>query len=265
MSTLTYMTLQTLDNYRDAANQAVVVYRLGSRRLVNVVNATLEHSVYPRTARLAPKTTRRMDGVRGNVSDVMVKGIDQVAERTEQAIEMGRAAAVEQIKKAARFAENIDNDLVAMGLQGAARLTLPGAKVALAVSNKVAQGANALAGVAGARPERKADRKTVSKTARKTVRKTVGKAAAKTTGKTAGNTAVKTLRQTAVKSVRKAASKVEREVAPTVRRADDAVEAAVKRVARVARVAKDKTAPVKAAVRRAPRAVRKVAAQVAAA
>ena len=63
--TLSHLTLQTLDNYRTAANQAVVAYRLGSRRLVSVVNATLENSVYPRTAKLAPVATRRMDGVRG--------------------------------------------------------------------------------------------------------------------------------------------------------------------------------------------------------
>ena len=61
--TLSHLTLQTLDNYRTAANQAVVAYRLGSHRLVNVVNATLENSVYPRTAKLAPKATRRMNGV----------------------------------------------------------------------------------------------------------------------------------------------------------------------------------------------------------
>ena len=215
--TLSHLTLQTLDNYRTAANQAVAAYRLGGRRLVNVVNATLENSVYPRTAKLAPQATRRMDGVRGNVSDVMVKGIDQVAERTEQAIEMGSTAAAAQVKKAARFAAGIDNNLVASGLQTAARLTIPGAKVALAVSGKVAEGASALAGAAGAR------------------------------------------------TVRKVASKAQRQAAPVVRRAKKAVAVTTKRVARVARVAKAKVAPVKAAVRRTPRAVKKVAAEVAAA
>ncbi len=227
--TLSHLTLQTLDNYRTAANQAVVAYRLGSHRLVNVVNATLENSIYPRTAKLAPKTTRRIDGVRGNMSDVVVKGIDQVAERTEQAIEMGSTAAAAQVKKAARFAAGIDNNLVASGLQTAARLTLPGAKVALAVSGKVAEGAHALAGVAGARPVRKATRKT------------------------------------AVKAVTKAVTKAKRQAAPVVRRAKKAVAVTNKRVARVARVVKAKAAPVEAAVRRAPRAAKKLVAEVVAA
>lgn len=227
--TLSHLTLQTLDNYRTAANQAVVAYRLGSHRLVNVVNATLENTIYPRTAKLAPKTTRRIDGVRGNMSDVVVKGIDQVAERTEQAIEMGSTAAAAQVKKAARFAAGIDNNLVASGLQTAARLTLPGAKVALAVSGKVAEGAHALAGVAGARPVRKATRKT------------------------------------AVKAVTKAVTKAKRQAAPVVRRAKKAVAVTNKRVARVARVVKAKAAPVEAAVRRAPRAAKKLVAEVVAA
>jgi hypothetical protein len=48
---------------------------------------------------------------------------------------------------------------VANGLQTASRLTLPGAKVALIVSSKIAQGANALANAAGARPLRRVARK----------------------------------------------------------------------------------------------------------
>lgn len=228
-ATLSNLTLQTLDNYRTAANQAVVAYRLGSHRLVGVFNTTLENSVYPRTAKLAPKTTRRMDGVRGNVSDVVVKGIDQVAERTEQAIEMGSTAAAAQVKKAARFAAGIDNNLVASGLQTAARLTMPGAKVALAVSGKVAEGASALAGAAGARPVRKATRKSTAKAVNKTV------------------------------------TKAKRQAAPVARRVKKAVEVTSQRVARVTRAAKAKAAPVEAAVRRAPRAAKKVVADVVAA
>jgi hypothetical protein len=48
---------------------------------------------------------------------------------------------------------------VADGLQTVARLTMPGAKVALAISGKVAAGATALADAAGARPLRRAARK----------------------------------------------------------------------------------------------------------
>lgn len=224
--TLSHLTLQTLDNYRTAANQAVVAYRLGSHALVNVVNATLENSVYPRTAKLAPQATRRIDGVRGNMSDAVVKGIDQVAERTEQAIAMGSSAAASQVKKVARFAAGIDNDIVAGGLQAAVRLTMPGAKVALAVSGKVAEGASALAGAAGARPVRKAARK----------------------------------------AVRKAAPLAKRQAAPVVRRAKKAIAVTAQRVTRKTKAqAKATAAATKAPVRRVQRAAKKAVSVAAAA
>ena len=157
--TLSRVTLASLENYRTAATQAVVAYRLGGRRLVGVVNGALKNSVYPRTARLAPQATERMDEVRGNVSEVVVKGIDQVAERAEKAIAVGSRTAAAQVSKVAKFAAGIDNEMLANGLQAAARLTMPGAKVALAVSTKVAKGAKALAGAAGSGSVAKATRK----------------------------------------------------------------------------------------------------------
>ena len=242
--TLSHVTLQTLANCRTAANQAVAAYRWGSHRLVGAVNRTLEHSVYPRTARLAPLATRRLDGVRGNVSDVVVKGIDQFAERTGQAIELGSSAAATQVHNVARLAAKVENDIVASGLQAAARLTLPGAKVALVVSGKVADGATALANAAGARPVRKATK--------------AAKAARKSAGATVGQTAGKTAGQTASKTVRQNATKVQRQVAPVARRARSAVAVASQRVARAAKKAVAPAAKA-APVQRAGRAVKKAA------
>ena len=156
--TLSRVTLQTLENYRTAASEGVVAYRLGGHRLVRVVNGALEHNVYPRTAKIAPRATDRLNEFRGNVSKLVVKGIDQVARNTEKAIEVSSSTAAAQVTKLATFADGIDNEIVANGLQTAARLTMPGAKVALALSSKVAEGAHALADAAGARPVRKAVR-----------------------------------------------------------------------------------------------------------
>ena len=152
--TLSSVTLKTLENYRNAATQAVVAYRLGGKRLVRMVNGALQNSVYPRTAKLAPRATQRLDNVRGSVSEAIVKGVDQVAQRTEQAIEISSAKAAEQLFKFADYAAKVDNPAVANGLQTAARLSLPGAKVALVISGKLAQGAGALADAAGAAPVR---------------------------------------------------------------------------------------------------------------
>ena len=173
--TLNGITLETLKNYRTAATQAVVAYKLGSHRLLSVVNSTLANSVYPRTAKLASRATVRLDEVRGNVSEVVTKGIDGIADRTVKAIELSSTAAAAQLTKVSKFAAGIDNPIVANGLQSAARLTMPGANVALLVSSKVVEGANALADAAGARPLRKAVRKTaagVKRHAAPVVRKT---------------------------------------------------------------------------------------------
>lgn len=162
-ATIRRVTLQSIDNYRAAATQAVSAYRVGGRRIVGAINGALEHGVYPRTAKLAPRATDRMNEVRGNVSEIVVKGIDQIAKGAVKAIELGSTAAAAQVSKVARLAAGIDNETVAHGLQAAARLTMPGAKVALAVSSKVSQGASALADAVGARPVHKAGRKAAAK------------------------------------------------------------------------------------------------------
>lgn len=156
---LSHLTLETLENYRNAATQGVRAYRSGGRRLVGAVNGALEHSVYPRTALLAPRATEFMNDVRGNMSQIVIKGLDQSAARAATAIEFGAHTAGTQVNKLARFASKVDNPAVANGLQTVARLTMPGAKMALAISDKVAAGVTALADAAGARPVRRAARK----------------------------------------------------------------------------------------------------------
>ena len=185
--TLSTVTLQTLENYRNAASRAVVAYNLGGKRLLGLVNGALESRVYPRTAKIAPRATERLNAVRGNVSEIIVKGADQVAHRTEQAIAFSSDTAAAQVSKIADFAAGIDNGLLANGLQAAARLTMPAAQVALVVSSKLAQGANALADAAGAHPvrsmARKAEKATASAKRRAAPVARKARAAVKTTAK----------------------------------------------------------------------------------
>ena len=154
--TLNSVAHQTLANYRTAATDAMVAYRLSSHRLVSTINNMLAKSIYPRTAQIAPRATERIDQVRGGNSNVLVKGIDEIADRTVKVIELGSTAAAAQLNRVSEFAAGIDNSIVANGLQNAARLTMPGAELVQVVSSKVAQGAHALADAAGARPVRKA-------------------------------------------------------------------------------------------------------------
>lgn len=170
--TLTDVTLKTLHNYQTAATQAVAAYHAGGQRLVGFVDGTLQSRVYPRTAQFAPRATERMNALRGNVSGTVVKGMDQAAERTSQVIDRGAEAAAAGLSKVAGFAADVGNPYVANGIDAAARLSLPVAKLALAVSGKVAEGATTLATAAGAHPVKKAVRKatTVAKRARKSIK-----------------------------------------------------------------------------------------------
>jgi len=212
--TLSRVTLQTLENYRTAATQAVVAYRLGSHRLVGVVNGALENNLYPRTAKLAPGATERMNEVRGNVSDIVIKGIDQMAERTEKAIDLCADTAAAQVAKVADFAAGIDNEMVVNGLQTAVRLSMPGAKLALVVSGKVAERAEALVEAAGGKPVKKAMRRAGVVAKRKTApvaRK--AKATVKTAAKRTRKAVAKVVEAPKVQRVRRAAKKVVAEVA----------------------------------------------------
>ncbi len=202
--TLSRVTLETLENYRTAATQAVVAYRLGGHRLVGAVNGALENSFYPRTAKLSVAATERMNEVRGNVSDIVVKGIDQVAERTEKAIEMGSTTAAAQVAKVADFAAGTHNAMLTSGLEAAVRLTMPGAKLALVVSGKVAEGANKLADAAGAQDLKKA----VKKTAKKAGAKAKAEAAPVVRKAKAAEKAVVTTVKTAATRATKAAAPV---------------------------------------------------------
>jgi hypothetical protein len=138
------VTLATIENYRTAATQATRAYRLGTRRLISAVNAGLEKNIDTRTAKLVPQVADALMGLRGRVSDAMFKGIDEVSTRTEQAVDMGSDGAARQVSKVADFADGVANPTLANGLQAAARMSLPVAKMGLTVSGKVADGAKAL-------------------------------------------------------------------------------------------------------------------------
>ena len=165
--TLSRVTLQTLRNYTTAAQRTVTATRLGGHRLVGAVDGALKTRVYARTAKVLPQTTGRLDEMRDGVTGFVTKGIDRLAHRTEKAIEASAAVAAEQVTRAARLASTVESPIVANGLQTAARLTMPGAQLALVWSSKVAEGAEALAKAAGARPVRRAVRQAAAGTKRK--------------------------------------------------------------------------------------------------
>jgi hypothetical protein len=175
VQTLSSVTLETIENYRNAAMYAVDAYRAGSLRLIDAVNSGID-TVYSRTGKVAPQLTKTAAQLRGDLSDVIVKGVDEVVSRSDKMIEASSDAAVTGVTKVAKFASGIDNAIVVNGLEAAVRLSMPGAQVARTVSAKVAEGADALARAAGGKKGavRKAAagaKKAAATTQRKLVRK----------------------------------------------------------------------------------------------
>lgn len=170
IQTLSNVTIETIENYRNAANAAVKAYRVGSQRLIDAVNAGLEKGVYARTEEYAPNLTLTMNQLRGNVTDIIVKGVDGVSANTERAITVSTTAAAERVSKVAEFAAGFDNRVVVSGLDAAVRLSMPGAKAALAVSAKVAERADALSRAVAGKPVKAAARKAAKAVEKKAVR-----------------------------------------------------------------------------------------------
>ena len=208
--TLSRVTMETMANYRTAAAQVVAASGAGSRRLVKAVDGALRNQVLPRTAKLVPAAGQRLDGLRGNVNRVVVQGIDQAVERSEQVIAVSGDFAVAQVTRLTDLVADLNNQMLVGGLEAAARITLPAAQLALVVSSKMAEGATQLAGVAGAHPVKSAAKKETATTKRR-----VAKVAQKATVE--------------VKAVRRRATKAVAQVvdAPVVKRARRAAKKAM--------------------------------------
>ena len=142
--TLNSVTLATIENYRHAANQAARAYQLGSQRLIHALNGSLEKNVDGRIHSVAPQLGSTIVSARDRVTEIVVKGINEVTKRTEQAVDMGSDSAAAQVKKVTKLVGGIDNTTVAQGLATVARLSLPVAKVGLTVSSKLVDGVQAL-------------------------------------------------------------------------------------------------------------------------
>ncbi|WP_088285321.1 hypothetical protein [Ideonella sp. A 288] len=158
-ASLRSVTLQTIENYRHAAEQTVEAYRASGMRLIGAVNKRLDRSVYPRAERFAPAVSQRLQNVNGRVTELATKGLDKVTAKTDEVIEFGSTTAATQVSKAADRVARFEQPVVANGLKAAARLSMAGAQVALALSARLAEGAVMLATAAtGPQPAAKARR-----------------------------------------------------------------------------------------------------------
>ncbi len=207
---LSRITIETMANYRTAASEVVAATGAGSRRLVRLVDGTVQQQVLPRATRVAPRSAERLDAVRGRLSQWAEQGIDVAQQSAEAGITRTSEFAITQLGKLAERAAEVQTQAISNGLDAAASFSLPAANLGLMLSGKLAEGATQLADVAGAHPVKKAVKKVTRK---------AGKATAKA-GKQLSKQA-----STAARRTRKAVAPVVD--APVVKRARRAVKKAV--------------------------------------
>ncbi|MBP6899135.1 MAG: hypothetical protein KBC73_03540 [Burkholderiaceae bacterium] len=247
------VTLETVANATRAAERTVGAYRAGGHRLVTVIRSRVASPAADRAEPYAPRLAAALRSTATQAGDLALQGIDSVSSRSEQVIEVASSTVTTQVKTLARLANDVDNRLVANGLDAAARAALPGAQAALALSERLADGAEQLATLAAgpkAKKAAKARKAATPRTAKAPVkaaaqpvkkaaapqaaqRKTAAKPVAEVVAKAVktARTAAKTAPKTMEKAVAKTAAKPVRRAAKAVQAAAEAVQAGAAEVA----------------------------------
>ena len=169
-ASLRAVALETVANYSRAAELTVGAYRAGGHRLIAVMQRGVDQAASRGAERLAPRLAAAIRRVSDRVGSIAGKGLDAVSASTERAIELGKAGFTAQVERVASLAEGVDNRALSSGLQGAVRLSLPGAQAALAVSERVAASADKVYGTVAGKQAAKPARRAAAKPARKAKR-----------------------------------------------------------------------------------------------
>lgn len=150
-TTLRAVTLKTVANYAHVAKRTLAAYRVGGQRLIAVVQRGLDTAAARSPASLAG-LLRSASGRAGSVAG---QGLTAVSQRAGQVIDLSSNGINRQLGRAAGWIEGVENTTVVNSLQAVARISMPGAQAALALSERVAAGADKLPG----QPVRKAARR----------------------------------------------------------------------------------------------------------
>lgn len=152
--TLRTVALESVDHATRAATTVVGAYRAGFHRVIEAVNEGMHARGVERVKVYAPRLTAAVRRGSAQGGDLTVKGVDAVCDRTEQLIVRTSAGVATQVRRAAQLSDGVENRWLASGLNTASRISMPGAKVALAFSRGIDGGASRLAEVAGVRKTR---------------------------------------------------------------------------------------------------------------
>lgn len=202
------VTLQTVATATKAAEATVGAYRAGGHRLVAVFQQRVSAPTVARAQAYAPRLAQAIDSTSAQAGSMADKGIDLVSDRTEQAISVAAKGVTAQVKRVAQLAEGVDNRVLASGLDTAARITLPGAQAALALTERLADGAGKLARSAAGPKAARAKTAKAAKAAPKAAGKAPAKAPARRAAAAKPATPLAEVVKAAAKPVRRAVKAV---------------------------------------------------------
>ncbi|MEK8049148.1 hypothetical protein AACH10_02750 [Ideonella sp. DXS22W] len=212
--TLRAVTLQTVATATQAAEATVGAYRAGGHRLVAVIQQRVAAPTVARTQPYAPRLASALGQTSSRAGRMADQGIDLLSDRTEQAISVAAKGVTAQVKRVAQLAEGVDNRVLASGLDTAARITLPGAQAALALTERLADGAGKLARSAAGPKAARAKTAKAAKAAPKAATKAPAKAPARRAAAAKPATPLAEVVKAAAKPVRRAVKAVAQPAAP---------------------------------------------------
>ena len=95
------VTLQTLASATEAAEQAVQAYRVGSHRLIRVLDSRVSGPAVAGAQRLSPRAAKLMAERSSQAQRLATQGVDLVSDRADAVIAAGSATAARQVKRLA--------------------------------------------------------------------------------------------------------------------------------------------------------------------
>ncbi len=152
-TTLRAVTQQTVANCAQAAERALGAYQAGGHRLIRSLQSGVDMAARQGADRLAPRLAAAVRRASGRVGSLAAKGLDALSQGTGRAIAASHSGVTSQVNRIADLAdraEGADNRLLSGGARSAARIGLPGAQAALALSQVVVAGVAKLPGASRA-------------------------------------------------------------------------------------------------------------------
>jgi hypothetical protein len=139
-TTLSSVTTDVIHAYGETARNVVRATRVGSQRLVGLVDQGVERAVRPLGARLNPTLKANLVSTRERVNGYTLKGIELTTGGAETMVHTAVDLASNGVKRLAAGAMSVDQMLGTHALDQLSRAVLPGAVALHGVVGRIEQG-----------------------------------------------------------------------------------------------------------------------------